>query len=88
MAALPLPQSGCSPDTDSIWSASGTADGPINGDHSARRLFIYVTDMLIRSAHGGRVYGAEWRVCMADVAIQIKHYYNVQQSGHIEITSH
>lgn len=56
---MPLPQFWCSPDTDSFWSASGRADGPINGDHSARHLFIYVTAMLICSANVGGIYNMQ-----------------------------
>lgn len=54
-AAVPLLQRWCSLDADSFWSASGAADGPINGDHSARHLFIYVTAMLIFSANVGGI---------------------------------
>ncbi len=52
-AAVPLPQCWCSPDADYFWSVSGRADGPINGDHSVRHLFIYVTAMHICSANVG-----------------------------------
>lgn len=39
-ATVPLLQRWCSLDADSFWSASGAADGPINGDHSARPLHL------------------------------------------------
>lgn len=55
-AAVPPPRRWRSPDADSFWSASGGADGPINGDHSARHLFIYVTAMLIFAASVGGIY--------------------------------